>query len=60
MVESENRAIEKAVVRNAEKWPWNSDNYYDDSTYTQEVNLMLTYMRKRIPQLDSCFHYTGK
>ena len=57
MVEENHQAIEGAVMRNAEKWPWDADDYYDDSTYTQEVQLMLSYLQKRLPQLDSCFHY---
>ena len=49
------KIIRKEVVRNFEKWPVNSQWYYDDSSYQQELDLMRDFVTIRINQLDKYF-----
>jgi hypothetical protein len=36
-------------------WPANSSDYYDDSSYLNEIALLFKYIEIRIPQLDNYF-----
>lgn len=49
------KIIRKEVVRNFEKWPVNSQWYYDDNSYQQELDLMRDFVTIRINQLDNYF-----
>ncbi len=60
MVKQNDRIIRRHLDRNFALWPVNGDAYYDDATYEEELERMKTYVRKRIPALDSAFGYTSK
>jgi len=47
--------IKHEIIKNQQKWPWDSHWYYDTNTYEQEYNLILTYTALRITQLDNYF-----
>jgi spore coat protein CotH len=51
-IEKNNDLIKNAVLENNKIWPVNSKWYYDDNDYETEVELMKTYLEKRIPVLD--------
>ncbi len=50
------RVIHKEVKKNAEKWPVDGKWYDDDNEYRQELDLMRTFVKIRIHQLDGYFH----
>ncbi len=43
------------IQRNGERWPWDSKNYFDDNNADQEVELMKSYIKKKLIQLDEYF-----
>lgn len=48
--------INSEIEKNFNKWPEDSQNYYDDNDYDDEVKIMIKYITLRIPQLDEYFH----
>ncbi len=54
-IEKNDNIIRKHVEKNFEKWPVNSEWYYDDNNYEQELEIMLKYAKIRIKQLDEYF-----
>lgn len=51
------RTIQKAVVRNFDKWPVKSYWYYDDNDYEKEKEILESFVQLRLAQLDKEFHY---
>ncbi len=44
--------IRKAVYENFAMWPIDSEWYFDSNTYQQEIDLMLQFVERRLPELD--------
>lgn len=49
--------INDELFYNFQKWPLNSEYYYDDNDFEQELDIMLSYLKIRIPQLDAMFDF---
>ncbi len=47
--------IKNNIDKNFEKWPVNSNDYFDANTYSQEVAILKQFVEIRIPQLDKYF-----
>jgi len=58
LINGYNAIIEKDIRQNFDIWPINSDNYFDDSNYEEELELMRKFVEIRIQQLDEQFGYT--
>jgi hypothetical protein len=54
-VKANNEIIEQELPRNFEKWPLNSNWYYDTNNYQNEIEIMLKFVPLRIKQLDDYF-----
>lgn len=50
------KALNKEVNKNFERWPLNSKWYFDDNGYKQELDLMRDFVKIRINQLDEYFN----
>jgi hypothetical protein len=50
------KVISKEVGKNFEKWPIDSEWYYDNNDYRQELDLMLEFVNLRVNQLDEYFN----
>lgn len=47
--------IDEELKSNFTRWPVSSQDYFDDNNYFQEINIILQYLKIRIPELDSYF-----
>jgi|LSQX01.2.fsa_nt_gb hypothetical protein len=47
--------IQSEIKHNFNLWPINSEDYFDDANYYQEIVLMQNYLKIRIPELDNYF-----
>jgi len=54
-VANNHEIIRDHIGANASRWPLDSEWYYDNNTYEQELELMCEFVELRISQLDSCF-----
>jgi len=50
------KVISREVERNFEKWPIDSEWYYDNNDYIQELDLMRKFVVIRVNQLDEFFN----
>jgi hypothetical protein len=57
MIKDNDRMIKHEVDRNFEKWPIESQHYYDTNNYEQELQIMFDYLNIAIPQLDKEMGY---
>lgn len=48
--------IQLGIEANFERWPVDSDWYFDDNGYDQEVEIIRQFVKHRIPQLDEYFN----
>ncbi len=48
--------IHSELTNNFNKWPVNSDSYFDDNNYEDEIEIMMKYIKIRIPELDEYFN----
>jgi hypothetical protein len=55
LIDQNDRIIGKEITMNSDKWPVNDKWYFDDNDYTQELDVMLSYIRMRIEKLDNTF-----
>ena len=55
MVEANNRRISPYIAKDAEIWPWNADEHFQQETYQDEIDLMLQFVTIRLEQLDSLY-----
>lgn len=54
-IQDNDKYISSEVVQNFKKWPADIAWYYDDNSYQQELDWMLTFVDIRITQLDEYF-----
>ncbi len=54
-IKDNDKIIRKHIDKNFEKWSIDSEWYFDDNNYKQELDLMREFMKIRIPQLDEYF-----
>lgn len=47
--------IDEELKSNFTRWPVSSQDYFDDNNYFQEINIILQYLKIRIPELDLYF-----
>ncbi|MDD4150759.1 MAG: CotH kinase family protein [Bacteroidales bacterium] len=47
--------IKNDIDKNFEKWPVNSEDYFDENNYSQEIAILTQFIELRIPQLDNYF-----
>ena len=52
-IEKNNTIIRKEVDRNFDRWPVDNAWYFDNQNYLQEIQLMIDFVEKRLPKLDS-------
>lgn len=52
-----NKTIRPYIEPNAARWPVDSDWYYDDNNYKQELDILYEFIPRRIEQLDERFGY---
>tara|TARA_Y100000385_G_C13022672_1_gene606913 strand:+ start:62 stop:1285 length:1224 start_codon:yes stop_codon:yes gene_type:complete len=50
-----NHIIKDEIKNNFKIWPLDGKWYFDNNNYKQEINLMIEYVKIRIPQLDKYF-----
>lgn len=55
MISRNDPFIRPCVERNAERWPLDEKWYFDSNNYDQELEIMIEYMKLRIPFLDDLF-----
>ena len=55
MMEDNNRLISPYIAKDAEIWPWNADEHFQQETSQDEMNLMLHFVKMQLDQLDSIF-----
>lgn len=55
MINRNDRIISKEVSKNSARWPVDDKWYYDDNEYSQELGVMLSYIKMRIARLDETF-----
>lgn len=55
-IQKNDEIIRDEVGRNFERWPVDSEWYYDANTYSEELDLMREFVELRTPQLDQYFH----
>lgn len=55
MINRNDRIISKEVSKNSARWPVDDKWYYDDNDYSQELGVMLSYIKMRIARLDETF-----
>jgi hypothetical protein len=56
LIDENDRIISKHADRNFQKWPVNEHWYFDDNNYSQELDLMRTFIKARLKQLDIKFN----
>jgi spore coat protein CotH len=52
--------VEPYMTKNTERWPHDADWYFDDMTFSQEVQLIKDYLKLRLPMLDERFGFSDK
>ena len=55
-IDQNDKIISKEIEKNTEKWPIESKWYFDNNNYEQEIDLMLSFVKLRIDQLDEYFN----
>ena len=58
MIDDYDAEIARSVRANQQLWPIDSEDYFDDSDYAAEVDLIRKYVPLRLAQLDDQFGYT--
>lgn len=51
------KTIRPYIEANVARWPFNSEWYYDDNNYQQELEVLYEFIPRRIEQLDERFGY---
>ena len=55
-IRENDKRINREIKRNFDKWPLNEKWYHDDQGYEQELELMQSFVKIRISQLDTYFN----
>jgi len=55
MIDDYDKEIRKHIPENAQRWPVDADWYFDSNNYAQEVQVVKSYITKRLNQLDERF-----
>jgi hypothetical protein len=51
--------VKVGFTKNFEKWPLDGQGYIDNATFEEEINLMETWVKERIPKIDSMMTVWG-
>ncbi len=58
MIESNDAILRSSLNRHFQRWPTDAKDYYDDSSYQEELELILDFCALRLEQLDERFGYS--
>ena len=55
LLEKYDKQIRSEIPLNQNRWPYNEKWYFDDNSYEEELEIMMNYTKRRIPELDAYF-----
>ncbi|NND76969.1 MAG: CotH kinase family protein [Flavobacteriales bacterium] len=55
LIETNHSVIKNEAGKNFGRWPVDSEDYFDANSYEEELEILRTYFKKRIPELDAMF-----
>jgi hypothetical protein len=60
MIRENDKLVQKGLPENQSIWSYDSDFYYDDNNYEQEIDLMLDFIQLSLDTMDKRFGYGRK